>query len=133
MEYNNYDIVKATLPAFRKETASILKPRGFDVTTRIYKNSYYKDCKVRMQINVPSWFDYYDQSIWNINDKGRKLETSLKNRLINMILENSNKKVEGYEWFKASKSIWTNMDREDPIFSIERCITLDFAWDKEVY
>lgn len=129
---NNYLIIKETLPSFRDENKLLLKPRGFNVLVRLYNKSYWKDAKIIIKITPPGWFKYYNDYKWDISSQGRKLEESLTNRLLNMILCNSSKKVDGFMWNDNINSRWDGILSDDKIGTIRRSIELEFKWEDAV-
>ena len=82
MEYNN---VKEFARMYRKEVLPILKSKGFTVTVKTSKRTYYNDGLISILIkSVPSNFDVYDPEntyVRQLTDNANKLLDTIKNRI----------------------------------------------------
>ena len=109
---DKHEIVKLAIKDFRTEINTLMVSHGFNFNIRIYKkNGYYSDVKVRIDIKAPSWFKAGNYS-WNRSNNATKLEESIINRIINLIIDyDENSKI--FKWNYSVDGIYPNANISD--------------------
>jgi len=117
MIVDKHQIVKLALKDFREEINTLMKPHGFNFSVRLYKGGYWKDAKVRIDIKTPGWFDAGGHS-WNRSDKANKLESSVINRIVKLVIDYDENNEE-FKWHYPVDDIYKKLTGSEVEHKIE--------------
>ena len=93
VEKREYETIKEFARDYRTEIVPMLKSKGFTLRINTSKGSYWNDGRMNFVIkNVPNNFYVWtnEYSKYNKTEKSQKLLSTIRDRVTNLIAENTN-------------------------------------------